>query len=163
VLPRADDCITLLMGARDRYRTFFQANPGTYYRSAGWVERAGDLKDQLLGLPMAESLDAMIDRYGEENGRYLYQELTAYRRTYRKLAFIRTGLEPNPEFVEAARAEAAQNDWDYQEVSGDLSLFRRLLAGQWDQDFLVVPPGGRVVATFDGDVIAAAARGDETP
>jgi hypothetical protein len=162
VLARADDCITLLMGARDRYRAYFRANPGTYYRSAGWVERAADLKDQLPGLSIADSLDAMIQRYGEENGRYLYQELTAYRRTYRKLAFICTGSEPNTGFADAARAEAEKNGWAYQEIAGDLSLFQRLLAGQWERDFLVIPPGGKIVATFDGEIVAATGCASKT-
>ena len=55
VMPRAHDCITLLMGSRERYRAFFQANSGTYYRSVGWAERAEDLQDQIPGLSMADS------------------------------------------------------------------------------------------------------------
>ena len=39
VIPRAHDCITLLLGSRQRYAEFFLANSGTYYRSIGWVER----------------------------------------------------------------------------------------------------------------------------
>ncbi|MFV1980286.1 MAG: DUF1638 domain-containing protein [Rhodothermia bacterium] len=33
VLPRAHDCITLLMGSRTRYLEYFKAHPGTYFRS----------------------------------------------------------------------------------------------------------------------------------
>jgi len=29
VLPRAHDCIALLMGSRERYQTYFEGNPGT--------------------------------------------------------------------------------------------------------------------------------------
>ena len=39
VLPRAHDCITLLMGSRARFESYFQDHPGVFYRSAGWVER----------------------------------------------------------------------------------------------------------------------------
>src|ERR1022692_646944 len=35
VLPRAHACIALLMGSRERYRQYFEENPGTYYRSTG--------------------------------------------------------------------------------------------------------------------------------
>ena len=44
VLPRAHDCIALLMGSRERYRAYFEANPGTYYRSTGWLERGKGLQ-----------------------------------------------------------------------------------------------------------------------
>lgn len=33
VIPRAHDCITLLLGSRTRYNEHFQTNPATFYRS----------------------------------------------------------------------------------------------------------------------------------
>src|SRR5208282_6040086 len=33
ILPRAHDCIGLLMGSRDRFQTYFGAHPGVYFRS----------------------------------------------------------------------------------------------------------------------------------
>ena len=80
VLPRAHDCIALLMGSRERYQAYFEGNPGTYYRSTGWLERGKGLQ-QLTHNTMGfdESLEAMIRKYGEDNGRYLYEEMTRYR------------------------------------------------------------------------------------
>ena len=47
VLPRAHDCIGVLMGSRHRYASYFQDHPGVYYRSPGWVEfQTPDLKLQ---------------------------------------------------------------------------------------------------------------------
>ena len=54
VLPRAHDCITLLMGSRSEFESYFQDHPGVYYRSTGWVERGADL----------EPLRANPDRHG---------------------------------------------------------------------------------------------------
>ena len=34
-------------------------------------------------------------------------------------------------------------------------LVRRLLAGDWDRDFLVVRPGERVAMSYDDDVLTA--------
>ena len=39
VMPRAHDCIALLMGSRSRLRTYFARTPGVYFRSSGWIER----------------------------------------------------------------------------------------------------------------------------
>ncbi len=39
VVPRAHDCITLLMGSREKYSEYFNANNGVYFRSVGWMER----------------------------------------------------------------------------------------------------------------------------
>ena len=38
VLPRAHDCIGLLMGNRLAYQAYFENHPGVYYRSPGWIE-----------------------------------------------------------------------------------------------------------------------------
>jgi hypothetical protein len=156
VLPRAHDCITLLMGSRDRFASYFQDHPGAYYRSAGWVERGADLEP----LARAETgagytLDALVERYGEDNGRFLYEELTRYRQNYRQLTFIETGLEPDDRFEAGARAEAAEKGWTFEKLRGDLELFRGLLSGSWDEArYLVVPPGHRIAARPDQDIVA---------
>jgi hypothetical protein len=159
VIPRAHDCLTLLMGSRTVFEHYFQDHPGTCFRSAGWLERGKEIE------PLAQArtgtgftLDALIERYGEDEGRYLYEELTRYRQVYQQLTYIETGLEPDRRFEDQARAEARQRGWRFEAVPGDLTLFRRLLAGDWDdRDFLVVPPRHRVVPTYDERVIAAEA------
>lgn len=155
VLPRAHDCITLLLGGRARYAERFAHNSGVFYRSVGWVERAAEMTEQFIGQQSESDLDSLIERYGEEAGRYLYQELTAYRRCYSELAFIGTGLEPDGGFLESARREAAEKGWTFSCIDGDLSLFRRLLAGDWGDDFLIVPPAHRIAASYDEAIVSA--------
>ena len=38
IIPRAHDCITFFLGSKERYQEFFDANPGTYYYTSGWLE-----------------------------------------------------------------------------------------------------------------------------
>jgi hypothetical protein len=157
VIPRAHDCIALLMGSRHRYEEYFGENPGVFFRSTGWLERGRDIQqayhDRAGG---GYGLDELIDRYGEENGRYLYAEFTRYQSAYKKLTYIQTGLEPDGSHEAAARAEAAARGWEFSKIEGSLTLFRRLLAGDWGkEDFLVVRPGWRVCVRYDDQVIAA--------
>ncbi len=98
----------------------------------------------------------MIARYGEDAGQYLYEEATRYRRSYSKLTYIRTGSEFDDHFVSEAQAEATEKNWAYEEFPGDLTLFRRLLAGDWQSDFLVVPPGHEIGATYDDEIVRTA-------
>ena len=35
-ITRAHDCITLLLGSKERYAEYVAQHPGTYWYSAGW-------------------------------------------------------------------------------------------------------------------------------
>jgi hypothetical protein len=151
VIPRAHDCIALLMGSRHRYEEYFQSHSGVYFRSTGWLER-GDNMEQLNG--PGNSLEELTTKYGEDDGRYVFEQLNTYRENYRQMTFISTGLEPNAKFEQKAREEASQRGWQFHTVAGDLGIFERLLSGNWsDDEFLVVPPGWRVTATYGEDVL----------
>ncbi|MGO9230048.1 MAG: DUF1638 domain-containing protein [Bryobacteraceae bacterium] len=155
VLPRAHDCIALLMGSRERYQAYFEGNPGTYYRSTGWLERGKGLQQLTHNtIGMDESLEALIRKYGEDNGRYLYQELTRYRSQYSKLTYLETGLEPDEKFVAEAAAEAADQGWSFERLAGDLAWLRRLVQGEWTEtEFVIARPGQRIAASFDAEVV----------
>jgi hypothetical protein len=157
VLPRAHDCIALLIGSHERYQAYFESNPGTYYRSTGWLERGQGLQQlthQTMGFD--ESLDALVRKYGEDNGRYLYEEMTRYRAQYRKLAFIETGLEAGGKFVDEAAAEAAEKGWSFERLKGDLAWLARLVEGEWTEaEFVIAEPGQRFAASYDARVVKA--------
>jgi hypothetical protein len=155
VLPRAHDCITLLMGCREKYSEYFKANNGVYFRSVGWVERGREMHDQLGANGLTQDRDALIAKYGEDAGQFLYEEATRYHNSYSKLTYIRTGSQFDKQFAKQARAEADEKKWAYEEMDGDLSLFRRLLAGDWSADFLEVPPGHEIAATYDEEIVKA--------
>lgn len=155
VMPRAHDCIALLMGSRQIYQEYFDEHPGTYYRSTGWLERGKGLQQLTHATTgMDVSLEDMIAKYGEDNGRYLYEELTRYRSTYQRLAYIATGLEADARFEEEARWEAADRGWEFEKIAGDLILVRRFLNADWGGgDFVIAQPGERLAAAYDGSIV----------
>jgi hypothetical protein len=155
VIPRVHDCISLLMGSRHRFAEYFADNPGVYFRSTGWVERAADVTPLARDRTGAGyTLDGLIDRYGEENGRYIYEELNRFQRSYTQLTFIETGLEPDRSPEIKAREEAVARQWKFEKIRGDLRLFHRLVRGEWDTDeFVVVPPGYRVCSKHDDNIL----------
>jgi hypothetical protein len=155
IAPRAHDCIALLMGSRQRYQEYFDANPGVFFRSTGWLERGKGLipiSRQQTGIDV--SLQDLIDKYGEENGRYLYEELNNYQSHYRQMTYIHTELDPNGSFEQEAREEAVKRGWTFSKIEGDLNLFRRLVWGPWDNaNFITVPPGHRITVRYDDDIL----------
>jgi hypothetical protein len=113
------------------------------------------MHEQLSSSGLSEDRDALIAKYGEEAGQYLYEEATRYRRSYSKLTYIRTGSEFDDAMALRARAEAVEHNWKFGEFAGDVTLFRRLLAGDWHSDFLIVPPGHTIAATHDEEIVRA--------
>ncbi len=163
VIARGHDCITLFLGSRRRYQDYFENNPGAYFKTTGWIERGREISQLGLGdlqrkFGVASSFAELVAKYGEDNARYLWETLGNYTKNYGKLVFIRMGVGPEDRLEEETRKEAAELGMAFERVEGRLRLFERLVRGEWDEDdFLVVPPGHRIVATHDERVIAAEA------
>jgi hypothetical protein len=94
-----------------------------------------------------------VARYGEENARYLHEELT---RHYGRLAYIRMGVEPDGRFEDQIRNEAAGRGWAFERIEGDMALLQQLVDGPWDdQRFVTVPPGWRLAVSHDESILRA--------
>lgn len=159
VLPRAHDCITLFLGDRQRYLDYFQSHPGVYFKTTGWIERGealhqlgDDFLQRQTGL--GQSYNELVARYGEDNARFLWQQLGDMTRNYSQITFIETGVEPDDRFARQAEREAQDRGWRFETLRGDLSLLADLVDGRWTPDrFLVVPPGCSVAASYDEQIV----------
>jgi hypothetical protein len=158
---RSHDCIGCLLGSRQRYEDEFRATPGTYWYSAGWIERGGD--GNHLAPPSAPDASdpqwvRMVAKYGEDNARFLWDELRAQTAHYTRLAYIDTGVGPQERFIAEAKRKADDRGMAFQRMPGDTAWIRALIDGPWDETrFLVVQPGQRVVARYDGTLVGTEA------
>ena len=159
VVPRAHDCISLFLGSKQRYLDYFRSNPGVYFKTSGWIERGEGLEQ--VGVDsithrhgLDQTYEKLVAKYGEDNARFLQDQLGDMTRNYGKLTFIEMGIEPDGRFEKQTRREAAQRGWEFEKLAGDMSLIQALVDCQWDDDrFLVVRPGCRVAASFDERII----------
>ena len=162
VIPRAHDCITLLLGSRARYAEEFASTPGTYYYSAGWCERdkenMGPREPGIMdSMGLSGSYEEYVDRYGEENAKYIIEQIRGGLRYYDRLAFIEMGLGGEEEARKEAGARAARERWRFEVMKGDISLIKKLLSGEWDDDFVALEPGQALAASHD-DLVLRCAR-----
>jgi hypothetical protein len=181
VIPRAHDCITFFFGSRRAYREYFDAHPGTYYATTGWLERnfsltmgeQGELdeyarpaygKQGVMGkLGLTDTYEQMVEKYGQENADFMKSLLGDWMSNYNKFLYLRMGVCDEERFIEATRRDAAERGWEFEERPGDLSLLARLFEGPWDEDFVVVPPAGQIAARNDEGVLESQPPTEQAP
>jgi hypothetical protein len=166
VVPRAHDCITLFLGSKERYVEYFTNNPGVYFKTSGWIERGNSADGELNQLSiqhksgMDKTYQELVEKYGEDNAQFLYEELVNHSKHYGQFTFIEMGVEPDDRFEKKTIEDAQQRGWKFAKIQGDITMIGRLINGPWDdKEFLVVPPGHKVVARYNEGVIAAEKAG----
>jgi len=164
VLPRAHDCITLFLGARERYGAQIRDHDPTYWYVADQLERrkrGGRLSGAGAGVSgdSDEDLEATraeyVARYGEDNADYLMEVLGGWRTYYRRGAFISMGVSGEVDGEVFARDQAERRGWAFERVEGSLVLIRRLLEGDWGDDMLVLQPGEKLAMSYDDRIVMA--------
>lgn len=151
VVPRGHDCITLLLGSKERYRDLFDKNPGTYWFSGGWIERGGQPSEERYKATFQEYLA----KYGEDNAEYLMKMEQNWFVAYKNAAYINWECLGNTGFYREFTQKSAQFlNWGYQELIGDSSLLNRILNGVFnEEEVLIVPPKKKSAASYDNGVI----------
>lgn len=148
VVPRAHDCITFLLGGKERYREYFDAHPGTYWYTPGWID--------CTDMPSPERFERLYrqycDKYGEENARFIMEQTENWITNYNTVAYVDLGFADCDRFRAFARDCAKSLGWQFDELHGDPTLVRRFVNGEWpEEDFLVVPPGRSIIADLAKD------------
>jgi len=161
VIPRAHDCLGILLGSSRCYLAQLEAQPGTYFQSAGWLEHSpanGEIRRQDLtfGSDANVTRAQLVEQYGEENADYLLEQFRNFTQHYQRLAYIDTPVPQAARWEAAAREIARQRGWKFERLPGDLGWLRRLLDGDWNErEFLVLKPGERVGLRSDAGLIGA--------
>ncbi len=141
VVPRGHDCITLLLGSKDRYQQYFDSHRGVYWYSAGWIESGKQ--------PSEERYETLLReykaKYGDENAQYLMEVEQAWIKEYNWAAYIDWGLVDSDRYRDYTKRCAEFLKWNYDELQGDPGLMQKFVDGQWDDgEFLVVKPGQQI-------------------
>jgi Protein of unknown function (DUF1638) len=152
VMVRAHDCITLLLGDRQRYAQYVSEHPGTYWYSPGWNRchlPPGPQRHEKL-------LNEYIQKYGEEDAQFLMESEQSWFSNYDRATFVDLGTPNTSADVAHTQDCAKWLGWNFDRQHGSPQLLVDLLSGNWDQErFLVLEPGQSVQMTADEKIVRA--------
>lgn len=132
IVPRVHDCISLFLGSIESYQRQSKEHPGTYYLTPGWIEKGQTPLSKYVSYEKA---------YGKETAQWvLHEEMKHYTR----IVFIDTGVYPPDPYRAVARQNAEFLGVSFEELKGSADLFRRLVQGPWQKDFLRISPLQRI-------------------
>lgn len=159
LIPRAHDCITFFLGSKTRYSEHFNASPGTYYYTSGWLEhreRGNERPARRQGAALGgdTSYETFVEKYGEENAKFLMDTLWDWTKHYKRGVFIDFEFSTHLPYKDEARDICDKRGWQFETVMGDLTLLQTWLDGPWPQDaFLTVQPGQTIQPSYDETII----------
>jgi len=140
LMPKTEDCIAIFLGSDEAYRAEFNANPGTYYLTGGWLEAGSD--------PLKE-YEVAVEKFGQETADFVMDQ---QYRNYKRIALVGHSEEDLAEYRKRAMQVADYcNRWgmSYHEINGSDAYIRRLVEvatdlSKADDAFGVVPPGEKI-------------------
>lgn len=156
VIPKAHDCISVLLGGTDRHDAVLRENPGIYFYSPGWVrgrrvpgpDREARLKDH-YEKRYPDDPEVVAELVEADAEMFLHHDEAGY-----------VSIIDRPEAEAYCRACAGHLGWRQRSLAGDAAWLAGLLAGEWDEGrFLIVPPGGQIVAGEGGGLRAEGGHG----
>jgi len=147
LVPRTDDCIAMLLGSYQAYMREFQAVPGTYYLTKGWLESGSN--------PLQEYQE-YAPKYGAEQAMWIMDQQYQHYERLVLVARSQADLEKyRPQAQEVARF-CERWGMRYEELRGSDDYVQRLVDAaaalsnghkhpdRLESDFVVVPPGGEI-------------------
>lgn len=131
VIPRVDDCISLLLGSYERRHNLYK-EVGTYFLTKGWLENEQNLLSEY---------ERCLKRYGKDRA---LQVMNMMLSNYHRLMVIDTQAYQFEGVLLRTKSFADTLGLDHEKIDGSLRLLKKLLLGPWDKEFAVIPPGREV-------------------
>jgi len=136
ILPRADDCITLLLGSFSRRETINEEH-AAYYLTEGWLRGERNLWVEY---------QYCVDTYGCEVAEDIALEIFGH---YRSLALLDTGITRIEDLVRATKTMAETLKLKQIVIPASDEYIVELLTGPWPQERFIVKAPHSVFESSD--------------
>jgi hypothetical protein len=141
VIPRGHDCITLLLGSKEKYKEYFDSHRGVYWYSPGWIETSTQPGKERY----EQTLKEYKEKYGQDNAEYLMNMEQNWMKEYSWATYIDWGFTNSQDEKEYTKRCAEYLGWKYDELKGDQGLMQRFVDGVWNEnEFLIIQPGEKI-------------------
>jgi hypothetical protein len=152
VIPRAHDCITLLLGSKEAHAERQRCRPACYYYSPGW-----NRDRRVPGPERLEHLRAVLSkRFTPDSIDDLLEAERELWTGYDTVAFVDQGTKDADAGINYSQHCADWLGWKYEHVLGNPALLRDLLWCNWTDDrFQIIEPGMRLGQAFDNTIVRA--------
>ncbi len=136
IVPRVDDCISLLLGSVKRRLEISRAY-SAYFFTEGWLrgERNIWVEHQ-----------HMLETYGEELTEELEKSMFGH---YRTLGLLDCGIKPVEPLVEGTKMIADGLHLTQQVIPASVGYLEELLTGPWPEERFLTVRGGRTITDED--------------
>ncbi|AET68478.1 Protein of unknown function (DUF1638) [Desulfosporosinus orientis DSM 765] len=131
IIPRVDDCISLLLGSYERRQNLFK-EVGTYFLTKGWLESEQNLISEY---------ERCVRRYGKDKALRVMKMML---NNYHRLMVIDTQAYQFEGILVKTKSFADTLGLSHEEIHGSLRLLKKLFLGPWDEEFAIIPPGEEV-------------------
>ncbi len=133
IIPKTDDCITMLIGSHEK-RVQMNAELAAFYLTEGWVNQNQT--------PMQEYVHT-VEKYGDEMAEEIMEMMYG---NYRTLCILDTGLTDPVQLKVRCAPIAKVSCTEMCIRSGSLDWLRELISGPWDDPdrFILKKPGEEI-------------------
>ena len=137
VIPRADDCISLLLGSYE-LRMSLSREMGTYFLTKGWLDNEQNLLTEYK---------RCVERYGITKASKVFKMMLNH---YKRLMIIDTQAYELEEIITQTENFAQTMGIEHEKVNGSMRFLNKLLLGPWDEEFIIVKTGDTVALEHMG-------------
>ncbi len=140
VVPKAHDCISIMLGGRRAHEQFINESPGSFFYTPGWIREGrapGPDRERTVRQKFAtryQDPEILDDLVAADRESFAHHDCAAY-----------LDLTTSPQYENYTRKCAECLGWKFRLLQAKDLLIRNLLEGNWNpEDFVIIPPGQKL-------------------